>query len=222
MSKERAKLSKEELKEDEFVEWIMRAVDYVRERAQIFAAGAIALILFVLLVDYIIDSRKKAQEEAATELGKMLIAEGSGDVGQAMQIAQRLLGEYDGTPAAEQGTVLLANRYFLQGNYGEARRLYQKYLDEYGEVEELVFAAWSGLASCLEAEGRTGEAADKYQEYAAGHPGKVESALALMEAARCYRILGEPERRKELLERVAKEFPDLPIAARARSEIAML
>lgn len=43
MSSEHRKLSKSELREDEFVEWIMQAVEYVKERARLFVGGAVAV-----------------------------------------------------------------------------------------------------------------------------------------------------------------------------------
>lgn len=222
MSGERSKLSKEELREDEFVEWIMRAVDYVRERVQLFAGGLVAIVLLILGINYIIDSQEMAGEEAATKLGDVLMAEESGQVGKVITLAEELIGKYAGTPAAAQGMLVLANRHFSQGNYGEAQRLYETYLDDYGQTDVLIYGAWSGIASCMEAQGNLQDAAAKYQKYAADNPGSVQAAMALMEASRCYGKLGDLPARKELLEQIIKDFGNLPVAAQAKADIAML
>lgn len=222
MAGESSKLSKEELREDEFLDWTMQAVDYVRERMQLFAGGLVAVVLLILAINYIIESQDVAREEAATLLGDVLMAEESGQSDKVIALVEELIGNYAGTPAAAQGTLVLANRHFSQGNYGEARRLYETYLDDYGQTDVLIYGAWSGIASCLEAQGSHRDAAAKYEEYAAAHPGSVQAAMALMEASRCYGKLGDLTARKRLLEQIIKDFGDLPLAARAKADMAML
>jgi len=216
------KLSKDELREDEFVEWIMRAVDYVQERIKFFAAGAAGLVVLLLVINYIVESQERARMEAATLLGEALIAEESGQFGETIRIAEQLITSYAGTPAAAQGMLVLANRYFVQGNFDDAQRLYERFLSDYGQTDVLVYAAWSGIASCLEARGQVQEAARKYQDYAAAHPGTVQTAFALWEAARCHGWVGDLATRKSLLEQIIRDFADLPVAARAQAAIAML
>ena len=221
MSGESSKLSKEELREDEFVEWIMQAADYVKERAQLFIGGLVVFVLLILGINYIIESQEQAKVEAASRLGELLMAEEEGDAAGVISIAEDLISRFDGTPAAAQGVLVLANRYFAQENFAEGQRLYEKYLEDYGQSEILVFGAWSGLASCLEAQGQTTAAAEKYLEFATGHPQSLQAAMAVWEAARCYGQLGDISRQKELLERVMRDFPELPLAARAKASLAM-
>ena len=221
MSGESSKLSKEELREDEFVEWIMQAADYVKERAQLFIGGLVVFVLLILGINYIIESQEQAKVEAASRLGELLMAEEEGDAAGVISIAEDLISRFDGTPAAAQGVLVLANRYFAQENFSEGQRLYEKYLEDYGQSEILVFGAWSGLASCLEAQGQTTAAAEKYLEFATGHPQSLQAAMAVWEAARCYGQLGDISRQKELLERVMRDFPELPLAARAKASLAM-
>ena len=221
MSGESSKLSKEELREDEFVEWIMQAADYVKERAQLFIGGLVVFVLLILGINYIIESQEQAKVEAASRLGDLLMAEEEGDAAGVISIAEDLISRFDGTPAAAQGVLVLANRYFAQENFSEGQRLYEKYLEDYGQSEILVFGAWSGLASCLEAQGQTIAAAEKYLEFATGHPQSLQAAMAVWEAARCYGQLGDISRQKELLERVMRDFPELPLAARAKASLAM-
>ena len=221
MSGESSKLSKEELREDEFVEWIMQAADYVKERAQLFIGGLVVFVLLILGINYIIESQEQAKVEAASRLGDLLMAEEEGDAAGVISIAEDLISRFDGTPAAAQGVLVLANRYFAQENFAEGQRLYEKYLEDYGQSEILVFGAWSGLASCLEAQGQTTAAAEKYLEFATGHPQSLQAAMAVWEAARCYGQLGDISRQKELLEQVMRDFPELPLAAKAKATLAM-
>ena len=85
-----------------------------------------------------------------------------------------------------------------------------------------MYAAWSGIAACLEAQGQLQEAAAKYQEFATAHPGSVQAALALWEVARCYEQLDDHAARKEILEQIIREYAKLPLAAQARTVLATL
>ena len=213
---------KADLEEDRFVEWILHAVDFVKERAQLFISGAAALVVLVLAVTYINSARQSAQVEAASLLGEALIKDETGQLAESMRLLVRLHESYSGTPAAAQGTVMLGNRYFAQGRYAEAERLYRAYLDEYETVDVLAFSAREGIAACFEAKGDFQRAAEEYLSYASEHVHSMESAIALMDAARCHRLAGDLEAQKQVLQRVTEHHPNSPAAARAREELNML
>jgi tetratricopeptide (TPR) repeat protein len=222
MSGEGGKLSKEELREDEFVEWVMGAVAYVRARYRIFLGGVLLIAVGVLGVNLIIDKQDRARNQAAADLGEALVLDDGGDTAEAMRVIQQVVDQYDGTPAAGQGVLMLANRRFAQEDYEIARQLYQRYLSEYGERLVLVYAAQSGIAAVMEAQGKVQEAAEEYRRVAQLHEGLLQGALALWEASECYGQLGDVVQRRELLQRIAREHARLPLAARARAALAML
>ncbi len=221
MSSERRKLSKSELREDEFVEWIMQAVEYVKERARLFVSGAVAAIAVVMAINYFIESKEANRLKAAALLGDVLMVEQGGEPTEAIRLAEELVSSYAGTPAAAQGVVLLANLHYAQGRYAEARIYYQSYLDNYEPLDVLAYAAQSGLGACLEAEGQLWAAAEHYEAYAAQQAGTIREAMARMEAARIYGLAGESDKQQALLEEVSRAFGQYPIAAQARAALAM-
>ncbi len=222
MSGESQKMSKEELREDEFVEWLMRAVDSVRDNTQNFVMGAIAVVVAILAVNYFIESQEKSKTEAAALLGDVIMAEQSGQVSEAIRIADQLLATYAGTPSAAQGAILLGNLHFAQGRYADAQRYFALYLADYEPVDVLINASQSGLAACLEAQGQVSEAAKAYEEIAQRLPGSAQAALAMMNAARCFRLMGDLGKQRILLESVRDDYARFPIAVRARTELEML
>jgi tetratricopeptide (TPR) repeat protein len=222
MSGESQKLSKEELREDEFIEWLMHAVDYVRDNVQNFAIGAIAVVAVILAVNFFIESQEKSKVEAAALLGDVVMAEQSGQISEAIRIADQLLATYAGTPSAAQGTILLGNLHFSQGRYADAQRYFEMYLAEYEPVDVLINASQSGLAACLEAQGQVAAAAKSYEDIAQRLPGSAQAALAIMNAARCYKLMGDSDKQRILLKSVRDEYSRFPIAARARTELEML
>lgn len=222
MAAESQKLTKAEMREDEFVEWIMAAVKYIKERSQLFAGGVIGVLIVILGINYFIDSKEVAKVEAATLLGDVLMAEQGGQITEAVRLAEQLVASYSGAPAAAHGLVLLANLHYAQGRFSDARSYYQNYLNNYEHVDVLAYAAQSGLGSCLEAEGQLQEAARHYEAYAAQESGTIRAGMAQMEAARVYGLAGDRNKQRELLEAVIRNFSQYPIAAQARSAIAML
>jgi tetratricopeptide (TPR) repeat protein len=221
MNEKDEKLTKEELEEDRFVEWLMEAVEYVQQKWQLFAAGLVGVAIILYGISYTQDAAEINKAEAMGVWGEILIADGSGQAEEAQRLAQMLTDAYAGTPAAAQGTLFLANRLFLQENYDEAERLYQRYITDYGTEEALLYGAWSGLASCLDARGQHREAAEKYKAYVEQHSG-AQGALALGEAARCYGLAGDAAAQKQMLERLIQEYGETPVATRARQELEML
>ncbi len=222
MSKESEKLDKNELREDEFVEWLVGAVQYVQDRAQAFAAGAAVFVVALLAVNYFVESQEQAKVDAAALLGDMLIAEQSAQSSEAIRLGEQLLTAYGGTPAAAKGAILLGNLHFTQGNIADAQRYFQLYLSDYEAVDVLVNAAQNGLAACLEAEGQYQMAAQRYEDIAVKMAGTSPAAMAKMNAARCYAHLGNRDKQRQLLESVIEEFPRFPVAVRARTELEML
>ena len=221
MSSERRKLSKSELREDEFVEWIMQAVEYVKERASLFGGGAVAVVVVIVAINYFIESKEADRLQAAALLGDVLMVEQGGEPTEAIRLAEELVSSYAGTSAAAQGTVLLANLHYAQGRYAEARSYYQRYLDNYEPLDVLAYAAQSGLGACLEAEGQFVAAAQHYEAYAAQQAGTIREAMARMEAARIYGLAGDSDKQQALLEEVSRTFAQYPIAAQARAALAM-
>ena len=217
-----SRVTKTELEEDRFLEWIVEAGEYIKERARVFAAGAAAILLLIVVINYVQASRETARSEASALLGRALIAEANGLKEEGLRLSEQLVDVYPGTPAAAQGLVLLGNRYFSQGRYAEAENLFQTYLDEYGDVDVLEFSAWGGIAACYESQGDYRRAATKHLEYVANHEGSMQSALALMDAARCYRLAGDTSLEKQSLERIISDYVESPVAGRAREQLNML
>ena len=222
MPEESKKLSKSELREDEFVEWIMEAADYVKERSKVFIAGVLGLVAIVVVIQLVLKAEEERHIKAVEKLGKIWIAEEQGRPEDAIRLGEELIADYSGTAAAGRGVIFLANNYFAQERYSEARNLYQNYLDEYGALDLLVFAAWNGLAACFEAQGNLQKAAEKYQEYASLHKTSLQASLALFEAARCYGLTGNTSNQQKLLKKITTEFSNSPVAAKAREDIKTL
>ena len=222
MPKERDKLTKSELEEDQFLEWVVNAGEYIKGRKQAFVGGAVAVLALVVISMVIVNEQEQAHVMAAEQLGMIRLAEDQGDTEDALRLTVHLTEAYQGTAAAGQGVVILANRYYSQGNFDAAEKLYQSYLDDYGQVDVLAYAAWNGLAACLEARGDAQGAATKYEDFAKQHPTDLQASTALFEAARCHGQVGNIDGQRAALNQIVKDFTRSPAAGKAREELKML
>ena len=222
MQERTKRATKAELEEDEFLEWVLRAIEYLKARAQLFIGAAVAVVAVIVIASFMQTQRTEARERAAALLFEATIADRSGQTDQVIRIGQQLVDDFAGTPAAAQGMIMLGNRYFALGRYADAERLYGQYLDAHGDRDALIYAAHTGLAACREAKGDLEGAARDYVAYADQNPASPPSALALMQAARCYAQLGDTIRRRELLERVTQQHSLTPVAQRAREQLSMM
>jgi predicted negative regulator of RcsB-dependent stress response len=223
MSGEVGKISKGELRDDEFVDWVMAAVDYVREHYRVFVAVLAVVVLAGVGVQYVLKSQERARAQAAGRLGEALILQAEGQGDEAQRAIDDVLQRFAGTPAAGQAALMVANRHFDAGDYDEARTMYGRYLADYGdESPALSFAAKSGLAATLEAEGQVEPAAAAYRTLAEEYRGSFQAALALWEAAKCYERLGADPKRREVLEQIVRDHDQLPLAAKARAALAAM
>jgi TolA-binding protein len=150
-----------------------------------------------------------------------MIADDNNQTDEGVRLAEQVLKDHTGTPAAAQAVLFLANRYYAQGRFGDSQKFYERYLSDYGDVDVLVFAARNGLASCAEAQGDYRQAAAKFQE-AATSGSNNQGVLALLEAARCYGLAGDTASQKGILSQITRDFSESPAAARAREELSML
>jgi len=222
MQERKKRATKAELEEDEFLEWVLRAIEYLKQRLQLFIGGAVAIVAVIAITSFMKTQRGEARERAATLLFEATLADRSGQMDQVIRIGQQLIDDFAGTPSASQAMILLGNRFFSLGRYPDAQRLYRQYLDAHGDLDALVYAARTGLAACREAQGDLEGAARDYVRYADENPDSQPSALVLMQAARCYGQLGDAARRRETLERVTRQHPLTPVAQRAREQLTMM
>ena len=222
MQGHREKATREELEEDQFLAWVLEAVEYVKDRSQLFIGGVAAIVVAILAIGYVQTSREEARMEAAALLGQAAIAEANGQPDEAERLREQLAEKYGDTPAGAQGIVLLGNHYFTQGRYTDAERLFGQYLQGNGDVDVLIFAAWTGLAACFESQGDTQRAAVQYRDYADRHGDRMEAAIALADAARCFGLAGAEAEQRAALERIVEKYPKAPGAARAREDLKML
>jgi predicted negative regulator of RcsB-dependent stress response len=144
---------------------------------------------------------------------------GGGNVAQAQTELQKLTTRYDGTPAADQANVLLAQVMYDQGKYAEGLAILAKLENE---VEDEHRPAIHALrAAGHEQLGKPAEAAAEYQRAAAASEFELDRANFQANAARAFMVAGNKAEAQRLWTELARD-PRGPLAGEARVRLGEL
>jgi tetratricopeptide (TPR) repeat protein len=100
---------------------------------------------------------------------------------------------YPNTSAAEYASLLGAEQLFLDGNYAESERAFSQHIIDYPD-SALIAQAKMGVAACLEAEGKSSEALQKYQAIISAYASELNvSEPAKLTMARLYEQENRPD-----------------------------
>ena len=222
MLKPKKRLTKKEIKEDKFVQKTMQAKAYVEENYQKvmgIVAGIFAVILLIMVISYY---RGQSQQEANALLGEAQLEYHNLNYTKAKAMLNRLMEEYSGTDAADQGKFLMANLYYREGKYKEAKEYFKDFLDNYSGSEILIASAIAGYAACIAAEGNYLEAAENYRKAQEKAPDFVEAANYLYLAGLNYQKADQPEQAQEMFQKVVENYKDSSRYNDAKAQLIFL
>jgi tetratricopeptide (TPR) repeat protein len=202
MLKPKKKIRKHDLKEDKFVKAALQAKTYFDEnyRQVTFVVGAIfAAIVIFIIYNYV---SKQKRDEANAQLGIAQIEFSNSNYLKASQRLLRLIEDYSGTDEAIQGMFLLANIYYQQGEYADARHYFEEFVDDYSGSNILLASGCAGLAACLEMNKEYEKAAELYQKAADLAGDFPESDNYTYLAGICYKKIGKNDQAKNQFQKI--------------------
>ena len=222
MLKPKKKIRKQDLKEDKFVKFSLQAKSYLDENYQklsryvLILAGAVIVFLFFYY------NNKQASEDAYSQLGIAQIEFANGNLAKANERLVRLIDDFSGTDAAEQGMFLLANIYFQQKKFDDARLYFEKFIDEYSGSDILLASGYAGLAACEETIKNYKHAAELYEKAANLAPDFPESDRQYYLAALCYKKAGDVDKAKSILSQLAESAKSESQMREAEAQLVLL
>ncbi|HEY9165174.1 MAG TPA: tetratricopeptide repeat protein [Candidatus Kryptonia bacterium] len=217
MLKPRKRITKKELKQDQLVTTYFKAIDFFRNNRKLVSGLATGLAVAILVVFVYMNNRHKSNEEATTELSRVMdLFNGgayqvaiNGDPTRNITGLKTIVDKYGGSDAGEEAKVYLGDCYYYIGDYDNAL----KYFKDYGGSDRLLDAsALAGMAEVYETRGDFEKAAEYYDRAAARDSKNFLAAQYLVGAARNYIKIGKKDRAIDLLTRVQKDFPNSPYA----------
>jgi tetratricopeptide (TPR) repeat protein len=222
MLKPKKKISKQELKEDKFVKFSLQAKTYLDENYQKLTRIGLALVAVIVIAAFFYFESQQTETDANSQLGIAEIEFSHGELNKASDRLVRLINEYDGTDAADKGIFLLANIYFQQQNYEEARSYFEKFVDNYSGSNILLASGYAGIAACEEAFGNFEPAAELYEKAADTAPDFPEAENQYYLAGLCYKKAGNIEKAKSVFQSLAEEPEKSTRSKDAESQLVLL
>lgn len=218
----RGRMTRRELRQDEFINRILAAWAYVEEnyvRVLAIGGGVVVLILIGVFVMQQMDAQAREAVEAEGRVRVMLL---QGQVDDAILDAERVAEAYGGDAAAGRALQLAGGLYFETGRYAEARAAFEKYLQDFETTGPARYSAWSGIAAAMEEQGDPAGAAARYQAFADEFADSPFAPNALREAARCFRASGDTAQARMLLQRILDRYARSPVARSAEEELKQM
>lgn len=179
------RITKQHLKEDPFSNFIFSSREWVEDnlRMVLIVVGGIAV---VILAVWAFNNYTSGREDAAAKLfGEAGVSLRSNDLPGAILGLQGVVDDYPSSDVAGLACFQLADAYFRQRRFDDAKVYYQRYLDDYGKDRMLVASAWGGLAAIDEHAQDFAAAVEKDFKAAEINPESFMHAEYLRQAIRC-------------------------------------
>ena len=222
MLKPKKNLTKQELKEDKFVKYTLLAKSYVDENYQKIMRAALAIGVIIILFVFYYYNSQETNKEANSQLGIAAIEYTNGNLQKASERLVKLIEEYDGTDAADQGMFILANIYFQQKNYTDAQIYFDKFVSAYSGSSILLASGYAGLAACEEVNRNFSIAADLYEQAAELASQFPESDNYYYLSALSYKSAGDIDKARSLFEQLASEAISSQRVKDAETQLVLL
>ncbi len=194
-------------------------LEWIQANSRAVALGVVVVLAVGVGAWLYMRTQSIRQERAAEALTGAQEALAVQNVPLAVSDLERVLTRYDGTRAADQAAVILAQVHFDQGRYEEGLRV----LDEHASSPPDYLAA---PVDALRGAGheqlrRFAEAAQHYERAADRARFEADRDTYLASAARVHGEAGNTQRAREIWRRLAED-PRSPVAAEARVRLGEL
>jgi TolA-binding protein len=179
-----------------------------------------AIVIVAAGVWFLLEYGSRRERAAQRELEQARFASQSGNLPLAATDLSRLIGNYGGTTAASEATILLAQVRLLQGEPSLAVDELRVALPEIDPQFEA--GAYHLLGTALENLGNMREAAEAYENAANASWYGLVSAQYLNDAARAFSLAGDTTAAIQTYRRVSDEYSDAPSATEAAVRLGEL
>ncbi|KAA3616043.1 MAG: hypothetical protein DWQ05_09810 [Calditrichaeota bacterium] len=214
------KVTKRQLKEDQFITKIFELYDLGRKYQKEISYVIIAIIAVIALSYWVQQDKVVSEQNAAVELSRGKAAFESGQFDEAIDILTALSQNFDGTMNAGAGLIYLGKAYGAKNDYVNQEKYFQIYLDDYNDDDLLSVAAMRGLAVSYDERGDFAKAAQVYADAVDKFQDGYNAPQFLLDAAKCYLLADNLDAAKKCLEKIVVDYEKSPSLSEAKRLLA--
>ena len=218
----RRRLTKKELKQDQFVESAMSVLSGLRKHGTKIGVGAVLIIFLLIASFYYFQSKRRTALDAIADLSAATALYSTGDFPNAIPRLQNHLLQYGGTKSGAKALYFLANARYFQGNFDGALQDFKRFLERSPDDPLLSPSAQMGTAACYEQIEEWWEAAEGYEEVRKRYPESVLVPEALVSAGRCFEKIEDWDEAERVYKEVIETYPEKAFSADAETYLALL
>jgi len=197
------RLSKHDIKEDNFVTTVLRTKEFIYEHQNAFFIGLVAVIVIIAGTLWMMNSREKTQESASTQFAEALSSFRSGDIKTAEEMFKIIDERFSGFEEGAYSAYLAGKCALEDGRNTHAIELFDSYLQRSGKYPFFHDAALEGLATAWENERDYVKASDAYIQLADDvKTNSFVETTYLRKAADALKLTDSRDKAIEILERL--------------------
>ena len=217
----KVKLTKQQIKEDKFTNYMLLTRDWFLDNWQIVAILAAVVALIIAGSVYYFRMKSSKDIEAATRLTKA-VAEMRRQNFQVAILELKTLSDEYGGDIGGMALFNLGNAYYDSKNYDEAINSFKNYIDNYKLDKLTTASAYGGIAVSLECKQDFLAAGDKYVEAVKYYPESPSAPDYYLGAVRTYVQGGDRPKAEQMFKELEEKFPGSDYGRTAARLIAQL
>jgi len=199
-----------------FISAHLRQIKYVGVGIVVIAVGYMGIYSYLR---YLNKNGQNAYNKAYyTLMEEMKPKPNPDNLRESEELFRKVIDDYGLSKAARLAVPQVAYLKFLDKQYDEAIALYRKFLEEVSGDTEYESLANLALANCFEAKGDLRTAIDTLLLVVKA-PENPFTETARLSLARLYRLDGQPEKAKEILEKFVESYPESPFLPFAKAHL---
>jgi tetratricopeptide (TPR) repeat protein len=187
-------MRREDLKEDQFQQFLTKVIKAYYRSPRNFYIGAGAVVAAIVVIVMLLSNKPKPNPQPNIMLDEAVLIlqdQQRPDTASAEQMLTELSRRYSSNPMGKRGAFYLGNIYYNQQKYDDARRQFEKFATGVKNDPILSPAAWMGIGNCYEALGTFDKAAEAYATALNRYPKWALADQAALSAGRCFRLKGK-------------------------------
>lgn len=214
---------RQKLREDQLASAAAASLGFFEEHRKPLIAGAIALLVLIVLAFAYSFWQSSRDQEASEMLGTIFTTFEQGALAEALDGTAEAPGlieiadRYGSTPTGNLATFYAGDALYQLGRFDEAMEYFQNY-DAGRDI--LGASALAGQAAILEEQGESAQAADMFKRAAEAYDSPATTPDYLMSAGRNFEAAGDAAKAEEVYQQFLDNYDETPNAALVEALLA--